>query len=102
MTENTELVTKLTTREVQLAHDRQAIDAQIKKLMMERDAIDERLRAKLEDHGARLGVHRSQVIVELRPWERNGVDIQALRVQLPDVAAQFPKHSEGLTLHYDV
>ena len=94
------MTAKLTAAEAQLVHDRNDLDRQIKKLTADRDGIDAILRASLENKGARLGLHRSHLLVELVPWRRSTVDVKSLRAYEPEIAQRYLKESSGLTLKY--
>lgn len=100
LTHPTELVTKLTMSDVSLASDRKMLDAQIKKLTAERDAIDEKLRQRLQQTGAHLGTFRGSVVVELRPWTRSTLDTKRLRLEQPNLVERYERTSTGTSLHY--
>lgn len=96
----TQLVTKLTTAEVALAHERHDLDLQIKKLMSERDALDEKIRLRMERTGAHIATFRGAIVVEMRPWTRRTLDARRLRLEQPAIAEQYERESSGMALHY--
>jgi len=100
LTPTTNLVTKLTMAEVSMAADRKMLDAQIKKLTAERDAIDDRLRHRLEKSGAHIATFRSAVVVEVRPWTRHTLDAKRLRLEQPNLVERYERESNGVSLHY--
>jgi predicted phage-related endonuclease len=99
-TTTTQLITKLTMAEVSMAEDRKMLDAQIKKLIAERDAIDEKLRQRLEQSGAHLATFRNGIVVEMRPWTRTTLDAKRLRLEQPNLVERYERTSTGMSLHY--
>lgn len=97
---HTQLVTKLSSAEVALARERHDLDVAIRKLVAERDAIDEKMRWRLEQSGSHIGTFRSAIVVEMRPWTRHTLDSKRLRLEEPAIAARYERESSGMTLHY--
>ncbi len=95
-----ELELKLTAAQVQMVMDWRELDAQIEKLTKERDAIKGQLQEHVERHGARICTHRGKLIAEMREWHRNLIDSKRLKVEQPEIAAEYTKESSGASLKY--
>lgn len=96
----TELVTKLSASDVQMASDAKAIKDQIKKLQSELDAINEHFAMKMSATGAHIGTFRNMPIVEMRPWSRATLNSKRLRLEQPSIAEAYTTTHEGVTPHY--
>lgn len=94
-------VHRLTHSEVVAIENRQNLDIAIKKMTMERDAIDASLRNKMEEKGALVAMWRGVPLAQLVPWgPRRTIDATRLREEKPDLAEEYTKVSNGLTLKY--
>ena len=100
MTTTPALEIKLTAAQVEMVSQWRDLDAQIKKMTAERDAIVGQLQEHVEKHGARICTHRGKLIAEMREWHRNLIDTKRLKVEAPAVAAAYTKESSGRSLKY--
>ena len=94
------VILKVTQARVEKIAERQVLDAQIKKLTAERDAIDTDIKADMIAHGALLCQHRNMTLVELQETTRRIIDSKRLRTEAPDVAERYTKESVSRHLHY--
>lgn len=94
------VILKVTQARVEKIADRQNIDAQIKKLTAQRDAIDAEIKADMIAHGKIVCQYRNQTLVELQETRRHTIDSKRLRLEKPELAAAYTKESVSRHLHY--
>lgn len=96
-----QLVYRLTPRHIDMAITREALAAEIKKLVAEKEAIDNMFKTELRAAGALLGVDRhGNGVVQLEAYRRELIDGKRLRLEQPDLAAEYTKVTEGFTPNY--
>lgn len=96
-----ELELKFTAAQVQRVEHWRELDAQIKKLTDERDAIAGELQTEAERRHAEICTYRGKVIARMQESNRSTFDIKRFRIDAPAVAAAYMKKSEaGKKLKY--
>ena len=94
------VIMKITLERVRKIDTWRELDAQIKKLTTERDAIRDEIDLDMQAHGASVCTHRNEILVEMRERVTNTVDGKRLRAEHPDIAQEYTKTSVSRKPHY--
>ncbi len=88
------VIMKMKMADVHDVEDWRILDAQIKKLTADRDAIIKRFRDRMEADGAHVCMFRSSVLVQRNETHREILDSKRLKAERPEIAAEYMKPSD--------
>ena len=94
------LTLTLKPRDVALAEEAKSLREQLHSLNMRKEAIDQEFRQRLDQAGAKIGVYKSRVLVQLSPWSRKTIDVKAFRDADPEYAETFERETSGESLKF--
>lgn len=89
---------KLTQQQVEMVEEWRLLDAQIKKLTADRDAIKNNLKLHMEGHD--VATFRSHTILQWSETRRRIIDAERLRTEHPGIAEAYTKESVSRSLQY--
>jgi predicted phage-related endonuclease len=92
------VIAKITQEQVQMVEDWRLLDAQIKKLTADRDAIRDGLKLHMEGHD--VGQFRNATLLQWHETRRNLLDGKRLRTERPEIADEYTKESVSRQLTY--
>ncbi len=88
------VIMKLHAQDLHDVEDWQQLDAQIKKLTADRDAIINKFKIRMEAAGAHVCQYRTAVLVERKITHQERVDVTRLRAERPDIVSEYTKVSD--------